>query len=103
MRARKSKTYREPTPLGTMFVTIADEDGEPAEVFVNAGKRGTDVQALAEGIGRLCSLVLSGKVPPHKAGRARAIAKQLKGIGGPRESSLPDTLGKILEEHIESR
>jgi len=95
-----SKTYREPTSLGTAFITITEESGEPIEVFIVIGKGGSDTHALAEGIGRLCSIILRARDLGSRTDRARAISRQLRDIGGPREVSLPDAIGKVLEEYI---
>ena len=45
-------------PEGKVNITInSDEDG-PLEVFINVGRAGSDVAALAEALGRLISLQL---------------------------------------------
>lgn len=99
------RTYRMKTPVGTAFITVnSDDDGNPVEVFVNVGKAGSEVQAMAEGIGRLISKTLS--MGAHLSGTERvlAIVEQLKGIGGMRSvgfgpnriMSLPDALAKAL-------
>jgi len=103
-------TYRTETPLGTAFVTVNTRDGadgrEPFEVFLNVGKAGSDIAALAEAIGRLCSLCLRlpGQLPARE--RVAAIVGQLRGIGGGRSlgfgpgrvRSLPDALARVLVE-----
>ncbi len=46
-------------PEGTVNITVnSDEDG-PLEVFVNVGRAGSDVAALAEAMGRLVSVPVS--------------------------------------------
>lgn len=103
-------TYRLTTPLGTAFITInEDERGEPLEIFINIGKAGSDVAAMAEALGRTISttLRLKGELSPKQ--RAREIALQLSGIGGRRWvgfgpnkiRSLPDAIGVALSSHYE--
>ncbi len=103
-------TYRMGTPVGTAFITInTNGDGEPLEVFVNVGKAGTDVYAVAEGMGRVISLALrfSSHLDPRE--RVKEIIGQLSGIGGARAlgfgkervRSLPDAVAKVLSMHFE--
>lgn len=104
----KGSTYKMTTPAGKAFVTInEDDDGEPLEVFVNVGKAGSDVAAIAEAMGRMISttLRLRGGVSARK--RAVEVAGQLMGIGGRRSvgfgssrvMSLPDAIGIALATH----
>lgn len=100
-------TYKVKTPQGNAFITInKSEDGRPLEVFLNVGKAGSDVAALAEGLGRL----LSGWLRMPKTGLdiVREIIVQLAGIGGSksigfgknRVTSLPDAVAKVLAEEF---
>lgn len=102
-------TYRVKTPVGVAFITInTNGNNEPLEVFINVGKAGTDVYAMAEGLGRSISLALrfSSHLPPKE--RVREIVDQLQGIGGARTlgfgkeriRSLPDAVAKILAMHF---
>lgn len=98
-----SQTTRVPTALGAAFVTLArDQQGQPFELFLNIGKAGTDIQALAEALGRLISLVLRLDSAVSPADRAREIAAQLAHIGGTRngagQPSLPHALAQALLE-----
>jgi ribonucleoside-diphosphate reductase alpha chain len=109
-RTLAGTTYRTETPLGTAFVTVNTRDGaqgrEPFEVFLNVGKAGSDIAALAEAIGRLCSLCLRlpGQLPARE--RVAAIVGQFGGIGGGRSlgfgprrvRSLPDAVARVLVE-----
>lgn len=105
-RVLSGATYRAETPLGTAFVTVNYDGSEPFEVFLNVGKAGSDLAALAEAIGRLCSLCLRlpSQIPAHE--RAAAIIGQLGGIGGEhsigfgpmRVRSLPDAVAHVLAE-----
>jgi len=97
-------------PEGKINVTInSDEDG-PLEVFVNVGKAGSDIAALAEALGRLISLNLQILSPVSQSDRAQEIADQLRNIGGNRSvgfgpqqvRSLPDAVARALELHMAS-
>ena len=98
-------TYRLKTPVGTAFITVNhDELGSPVEVFINIGRAGSDLQAMAEALGRIISKSL--KFGSHLNTRERAILiiEQLNGIGSSRTvgfgtskiSSLPDAIAKAL-------
>lgn len=97
-------------PEGKINVTINSDEQGPLEVFVNVGKAGSDIAALAEALGRLISLNLRVLSPLSQADRAKEIADQLRGIGGSRSvgfgmqqvRSLPDAVARALELHIES-
>jgi ribonucleoside-diphosphate reductase alpha chain len=100
-------TIKKESPLGSLYVTINDDDeGEPLEIFITSGKAGSDVTSMADALGRLASLVLrvASPVTPHE--RLREIINQLKGIGGSRSMgfgpnrvrSLPDAVAQALEE-----
>src|SRR6266516_2545780 len=55
----KGSTRRVETPLGTMYVTITEDDkGQAFEVFISLGKAGGALMADVEAIGRLISLAL---------------------------------------------
>lgn len=102
-------TYRMHTPVGTAYITInTNGDNEPLEVFINLGKAGTDVYAMAEGLGRVISLMLriSSHLSPHE--RVKKVIDELSGIGGgrimgfgkERVKSLPDAIAKVLSMHF---
>lgn len=100
-------TYKVKTPQGNAFITInKDDSGRPLEVFLNVGKAGSDVAALAEGLGRLLSGWL--RMPHFNLEIVREIIVQLAGIGGSksigfgknRVSSLPDAVAKVLAEEF---
>jgi ribonucleoside-diphosphate reductase alpha chain len=108
-RPKRSRgvTVQKESPLGSVFVTVNDDDdGEPLEVFVTAGKAGSDVTSMAEALGRLASLVLRVASPLTPRERLNQIAHQLKGIGGARTMgfgkdrvrSLPDAVAQAIEE-----
>ncbi|KKQ25465.1 MAG: Ribonucleoside-diphosphate reductase [Candidatus Woesebacteria bacterium GW2011_GWA1_37_8] len=105
----RGATYRLNTPVGTAFITInEDTRGEPMELFINVGKAGSDVAAMAEALGRTISTTLRfmGTLNPKE--RAREIAFQLAGIGGRRSVgfgpskilSLPDAIACAISNHF---
>jgi len=97
-------------PEGKINVTINSDEQGPLEVFVNVGKAGSDIAALAEALGRLISLNLRVLSPLSQTDRAQEIAEQLRGIGGSRSvgfgmqqvRSLPDAVARALEMHLDS-
>ena len=104
-------TYRINTPVGVAFITLNTNGGtppEPLELFINVGKAGSDVYAMAEGLGRTISLALrfSSHLPTLE--RIKEIVAQLQGIGGARTMgfgkerirSLPDAVAKVLSMHF---
>ena len=102
-------TYKIATPVGTAFITInTNGGGEPLEVFINIGRAGSDIFALAEGLGRMISLALRFSSHLSPSERIKAVYTQLKGIGGARHTgfgkervrSLPDAVAKVLGMHF---
>ncbi|HEU4327934.1 MAG TPA: vitamin B12-dependent ribonucleotide reductase [Roseiflexaceae bacterium] len=89
------------TPLGKMRLFVTELNGQPFEVFAIIGRAGSDVTAFTEAIGRLLSLALRCGIPVN------LLAEQLRGIGGSRSAgfgpnqvrSVPDAMGKLLQEH----
>ncbi|MGN6810221.1 MAG: TSCPD domain-containing protein, partial [Thermomicrobiales bacterium] len=90
-------------------ITVNSDDEGPLEVFINVGRSGSDVAALAEALGRLLSITLRIPSPMPQDDRLREISTQLRGIGGSRSigfgpeqiRSLPDAVGKALGEHLD--
>ncbi|HWT80447.1 MAG TPA: vitamin B12-dependent ribonucleotide reductase, partial [Candidatus Methylomirabilis sp.] len=108
-RTLRGVTYRIDTPLGTGYVHVNQgPSGEPFEVFLNVGKAGSDVQADAEALGRLISLILRMPSPLSPRDRVEEIVKQLDRIGGRRDlgmgparvRSIPDAIAQVLAEHV---
>ena len=94
------------SPLGTMYVTINEDDqGRPFEVFVALGKTGGAAMADAEAIGRLCSLALRSGIS------LRDVHKQLRGISSDRAVGLgaskvlsgPDAIAQVIERYLEEK
>jgi len=101
-------TYRMATPVGSAFITInQDENGDPLELFINVGKAGSDVAAMAEALGRTISTAVRFKGFLTPKDRIKEIAHQLSGIGGRRSVgfgpnkvlSLPDAISVALSNH----
>jgi ribonucleoside-diphosphate reductase alpha chain len=98
-------TYKLGTPMGRAFITVNhDEDGSPVEVFINIGRAGSDIQAMAEALGRLISKSLKMGSSLSIKERAMVIIDQLSGISSGRSMgfgskkivSLPDAVAKAL-------
>jgi len=105
----KGATYKLATPVGNAFITInEDENGQPLEVFINVGKAGSDLTAVAEALGRVISTALRSRGNISPKDRALEIARQLSGIGGRRSvgfgpsriRSLPDAVAAAISIHF---
>lgn len=105
-------TYKTDSPSGKMYITInKNEKEDPFEVFINIGKSGSDLMALADALGRMISFVLRIHSPVLARERVREIVSELTGIGGARSigfgenrvRSLPDAIAKVLAKHCNFR
>ncbi|MFC5452483.1 adenosylcobalamin-dependent ribonucleoside-diphosphate reductase [Paenibacillus aestuarii] len=102
----RGATYKINTPFGMAYITINDMNGSPSEIFLNVGKAGSDVFAMSEALGRVCSLFL--RYGDH-GDKVKLLIKHLKGIGGSgaigfgsnRVESIADAVAKALEQHNE--
>ena len=101
-------TYHMQTPVGNAFITVnEDENKNPLEVFINVGKAGSDIKALAEGLGRVISIMLRSTSYTSPVDKVSKIVDQLIGIGGRRSVgfgenrvlSLPDAVAIALSRH----
>ncbi|MDD2202080.1 MAG: adenosylcobalamin-dependent ribonucleoside-diphosphate reductase [Firmicutes bacterium] len=98
-------TKRIATPSGTLWATLNMYDGKPFEMFCQIGRAGTDIYAFTESIARLISLALRAGIDPS------VVVRQLRGIGGSGQVgfgpnkvlSVPDAIGRMLEQCIQSR
>lgn len=103
----RGATYKVNTPFGMAYITINDLDGIPSEIFLNVGKAGSDVFAMSEALGRVCSLFL--RYGDH-GNKVALLIKHLKGIGGSgaigfganRVESIADAVAKSLELHVQA-
>jgi ribonucleoside-diphosphate reductase alpha chain len=98
-------TVRTETPFGKAYITInRDDKGYPFEVFITIGKVGSDIQADADGLGRMISLQLRTTAPHNRKDMLKLIIEQLQDIGGARPIgfgpkrvlSLPDAVASVL-------
>ncbi|HEX7541107.1 MAG TPA: adenosylcobalamin-dependent ribonucleoside-diphosphate reductase [Anaerolineales bacterium] len=111
-RLLPGSTFRVETPLGKAFITVNENGGkQPFEVFINTAKAGSETAAVSEAIGRLISYVLRLASPITPRERLSEVVRQLSGIGGGRSlgfgpnrvRSLPDGVGKVLDEYLNNR
>ena len=102
----RGTTRRIETPLGTLYVTITEDDrAQPFEVFMSLGKAGGALMADVEAMGRLVSLALRSGVP------MREIYRQLRGIssdkviglGMNKVLSVPDAVGIAIEKWMQDK
>ena len=112
-RAKRSRpdllrgaTRRVETPLGTMYVTITEDDkGQPFEVFVSLGKAGAPLMADVEAMGRLISLSLRSGIPMKEIHRQlRGISSdRVVGLGPNKVMSVPDAIGIAIEKWMQEK
>jgi ribonucleoside-diphosphate reductase alpha chain len=110
---RPGETYTIETPVGNLHFTINSLPGQPSEpfdCFLRVGKGGHDLEADAEAIGRLISVLLRIRSDVSGLEKLRMIYGQLSRIGGSsqtgfgkdRVSSFPDAIAKIIYTHLKS-
>ena len=99
----RGTTRRLETPLGTLYVTITEDDkGQAFEVFMSLGKAGGAVMADVEAMGRLISLALRSGIPIREIHRQlRGISSEkVLGLGPAKVMSVPDAVGIALERYM---
>jgi ribonucleoside-diphosphate reductase alpha chain len=104
--ALKAVVRRLESPLGTMYVTISeDEKGNAFEVFMSLGKAGGELMANVEAIGRLISLALRSGIPlPAIHRQLRGISSdKVVGLGPNKVSSIPDAIGIAIEKWMQEK
>ena len=102
----KGSTRRIESPLGTMYVTITEDDkGQPFEVFMSLGKAGGALMADVEAVGRLISLALRSGVPlPEIYRQLRGISSdRAVGLGPNKVMSVPDAIGIAIEKWMQEK
>jgi ribonucleoside-diphosphate reductase alpha chain len=102
----RGSTRRLETPLGTMYVTITEDDrGQPFEVFISLGKAGAPLMADVEAIGRLISLGLRSGIPMVEIYRQlRGISSdRTVGLGPNKVLSVPDAIGIAIEKWMQEK
>ena len=111
-KALTGRTHSIDTPVGKAFITINENGGDqPFEAFINTAKAGSEIAAVSEAIGRLISYILRLASPIAPVDRLREVVVQLIGIGGGRSlgfginrvRSLPDGIGQVLEQYLNSK
>jgi ribonucleoside-diphosphate reductase alpha chain len=99
----KGAVRRLETPLGTLYVTITEDDKyQPFEVFMSLGKAGGALMADVEALGRLISLALRSGIPIKEIHRQlRGISSdRVLGLGANKVLSVPDAVGIALERYM---
>jgi ribonucleoside-diphosphate reductase alpha chain len=102
----KGSTRRVDTPLGTLYVTITeDEKGQPFEMFMSLGKAGGALMADVEAVGRLISLALRSGIPINEIHRQlRGISSdRVTGLGPNKVLSVPDAIGIAMEKWMQDK
>jgi len=102
----RGTTRRVETPLGTMYVTITEDDrAQPFEVFMTLGKAGGALGADVEAIGRLISLALRSGIPITEIYRQlRGISSdRVTGLGPNKILSVPDAIGIAIERWMHEK
>jgi ribonucleoside-diphosphate reductase alpha chain len=102
----RGATRRLETPLGTLYVTITEDDrGQPFEVFMSLGKAGGALMADVEALGRLISLALRSGIPISEIYRqVRGISSdRVIGLGPNKVLSVPDAVGIAIERYLQEK
>ena len=102
----RATTRKLSTPLGTMYVTITEDDmGQPFEMFMSLGKAGGALMADVEAIGRLISLALRSGIPLQEVHRQlRGISSdRVTGLGPDKVLSVPDAIGISIERWMQDK
>lgn len=99
-----SSTQRIDTGVGKVYVTITeDEDGEPFEVFVNAGSSGGFRHSWCNALGKTMSNALrSGSDPIELAEDIMGTrTDKIANDNGDTVLSIPDAVGIAMRRHVE--
>src|SRR5580765_8187545 len=102
----KGVTRRVETPLGTLYVTITEDDrGQAFKVFMSLGKAGGALMADVEAMGRLISLALRSGIPMRELHRQlRGISSdRVMGLGPNKVLSVPDAVGIAMEKWLQEK
>ncbi len=102
----RGTTRRIETPLGTLYVTITEDDrAQPFEVFMSLGKAGGAIMADVEAMGRLISLALRSGIPLKEIHRQiRGISSDRAiGLGPNKVLSVPDAVGIAIERWMQEK
>jgi ribonucleoside-diphosphate reductase alpha chain len=102
----RGTTRRIETPLGTLYVTITEDDrSQPFEIFMSLGKAGGAIMADVEAMGRLISLALRSGIPLKEVHRQiRGISSDRAiGLGPNKVLSVPDAVGIAIEKWMQDK
>lgn len=102
-------SIKQPTPFGTAYLTITEDEGHPLELFATLGKAGSDVAGMLEAMCRVVSKQLRAANPGERRGILSSVRDQWAGIGGATTSgfgpskvkSLPDALSRALSRYLD--
>lgn len=100
------KTIKESTPWGSIYLTLNFDGTDPFEIFINVGKSGSELKAMAEALSRVISIGL------RSGCRLEDFIDTLKGLSGKEywmfgfdeehvARSIPDAIALLLEKLIE--
>jgi ribonucleoside-diphosphate reductase alpha chain len=102
--------YKQQTPIGKAYVGVfEDENGDVAEVHIDLGAAGSDIAAIAKGLGITATGMLNPRLQTlSNREKVEWLIKQYSkisgatfvGFGPNRVNSLPHAIAKVLEEHI---
>jgi ribonucleoside-diphosphate reductase alpha chain len=103
-------SIKQPTPFGTAYLTITEDEGQPLELFATLGKAGSDVAGMLEAMCRVVSKQLRAANPGERRGILSSVRDQWAGIGGATTSgfgpskvkSLPDALSRALGRYLDN-
>jgi ribonucleoside-diphosphate reductase alpha chain len=101
-------TLAQPAPEGNLQLTINEVEHDPFETLCHGGKAGSDINAWAQALARICSIVLRLQRLPSPLERLQLIADQLEGIAGSRSlgfgpqrvRSGPDAIAQAVRRYI---
>ena len=100
------KTIKESSPWGSIYLTLNFDGSDPFEIFINVGKSGSELKAMAEALSRVISIGL------RSGCRIEDFIDTLKGLSGKEywmfsfdeehvARSIPDAIAILLEKLIE--
>lgn len=102
------KTVRQPTPFGTLYLTIKEVGGEPIEVNMTMGRGWSDTQMTLQALSVTISQLLRTPSIILKRESLGVLAQHLRGIGKtdtPTDEvgltrSIPDAIGKAIQDYL---
>lgn len=100
--AKQSLTRKYKTPEGGVYITgVFNDNGTVHRIFVAAGKTGEVTYAAGDALGAVVGIALRYRVSPSRLALAvREVTHQDSLIFGHTAKSVPDALGKFLQDHV---